>query len=124
MAVVAPIVPQPRRNVELTLVLLAIGMALGAYALVGLSVKGDVPPDLLAVGGGFAVVALGFHMVLRKYAPYSDPVILPIVTALNGLGLVIIHRIDLFMGKDFGKAAAPDQLIWTALGVIAASGVL
>jgi len=124
MSFVAPIVPRTRRNVELALLLLAIGMALGAYALVGLSIKGHVPPDLLAVGGGFMLVALGFHMVLRRFAPYSDPVILPIVTALNGLGLVIIHRLDLFAGKDFGEASAPDQLIWTTLGVLAAIGVL
>ena len=48
--------------------------------------------------------------------PYADPVILPCVVLLNGLGLAMIHRIDLI--NDPPLYGARQQLIWTTLGVI------
>jgi cell division protein FtsW (lipid II flippase) len=64
------------------------------------------------------------HVVLRFKARYADPVLLPIVTAINGLGLVIIHRIDQAKGRDLADQLAPKQLMWTALGVALAIAVL
>ena len=62
--------------------------------------------------------------MLRRFAPYADPVLLPAVTAINGLGLAVIHRLDLAyadraepLGTDVPSAAAPAQLTWTAVGV-------
>ena len=43
MAVVTPVVPPTRRNVELVLLLLAIAVAGAAYAIVGLAIEGAVP---------------------------------------------------------------------------------
>ena len=34
------------------------------------------------------------HLVVRKFAPYADPLLLPLATLLNGLGLVLIWRLD------------------------------
>ncbi|MFZ0157947.1 MAG: FtsW/RodA/SpoVE family cell cycle protein [Kineosporiaceae bacterium] len=124
MAVVAPITPRPRRNVELVLLLLAIAIGLGAYALVGIADSGTVPGDMLAYGGGMGLLALTVHLVLRLRAAYADPVILPIATALNGLGLVMIHRLDLAEGREVGSSLALRQLTWTTIGVAAAIAVL
>jgi cell division protein FtsW (lipid II flippase) len=62
---------------------------------------------------------------LRRFARDADPVLLPSVTLINGLGLAIIHRLDLAaadratrLGIDAPPAAAPPQLTWTAVGVI------
>jgi cell division protein FtsW (lipid II flippase) len=124
VALVTPVVPPTRRNVELLLLLLAIAVATGAYALAGIGTSGTVPPDMLANAGGLSLLALAVHVVLRLRAPYADPVVLPIATAINGLGLVVIHRLDLAEGRDFAESLAARQLVWTAVGVAAAIAVL
>ncbi|MBL8930320.1 MAG: FtsW/RodA/SpoVE family cell cycle protein [Kineosporiaceae bacterium] len=124
MVVVAPVITRTRRNVELVLLLVALAIGLGAYALVGIAEKGTIPADMATYGGAMALLALAVHVVLRVRAAYADPVILPIVTVLNGLGLVMIHRIDLAKGREVGESLALRQLIWTTLGVAAAIVVL
>ena len=57
------------------------------------------------------------HIVVRLVAPYADPVLLPVVAALNGLGLAMIHRLDLGRRSDDRTHSPTQQLIWTALGV-------
>jgi cell division protein FtsW (lipid II flippase) len=120
MAVVTAVETRPRRNVELVLLVLSIAIAVGAYVLVGIAAKGEVPASWTWVAGGFGVLVLLVHVVLRYVAPYADPVILPITSAINGLGLVVIHRLDL--EKD--TSLANRQLLWTAVGVAAAVAVL
>jgi cell division protein FtsW (lipid II flippase) len=122
MALVTSVVPRTRRNVELALLILAFTVALGAYALVGIAVTEHVPADLFVVGGGLVFLALALHITTRLRAPYADPVILPIATVINGLGLVMIHRLDL--AHDRSHTLASRQLLWTAVGVVAAIAVL
>ena len=52
-------------------------------------------------------------------APYADPVLLPVVAALNGFGLAVIHRLDLAY-EDAGRKHdyAQQQLVWMTLGVL------
>ncbi|MEJ2578006.1 MAG: FtsW/RodA/SpoVE family cell cycle protein [Kineosporiaceae bacterium] len=118
MALVTSVVPRTRRNVELVLLVLSFAVALGAYALVGIAETGHVPADMITVGGGLVLLTLALHVVTRLRAPYADPVILPIATAINGIGLVMIHRLD-FVGR-YGHSLAPRQLMWTAVGIVAA----
>ena len=124
MAVVTPVVPPTRRNVELVLLLFAIAVAEAAYAIVGLTVQGAVPQDWWLVGGGLALMVLVVHGVLRWRAPYADPVILPIATVLNGLGLVMIHRLDLAHHFNKSTSLATRQLAWSAIGVACAIAVI
>ncbi len=108
-----------RRGSELVLLLLSIVLGAGAYAAVGLGFSGELPADLVYIGGGMAALALLTHVAVRRLTPYADPVLLPIVVALNGLGLAMIHRIDLSLAAD-GIPAGPfagRQLVWTAVGV-------
>ncbi len=109
-----------RRGAELFLLVLSLVVGVGAYAAVGLGVEGTVPADIVGYGGWLAALCLGCHVVVRLVAPYADPVLLPIVAALNGLGLAMIHRIDLarIAAEPDSQTFARGQLVWMTLGVI------
>jgi cell division protein FtsW (lipid II flippase) len=109
------VIPRRRRGAELLLLLLALVVVLGAYAVVELSVTGEVAPGFPVLAGGTALLALLAHLALRWRLPYADPVILPCVVVLNGLGLTMIHRIDLI--NEPPSAGAQQQLLWTVIGV-------
>ncbi|OIK27682.1 FtsW/RodA/SpoVE family cell cycle protein [Streptomyces malaysiense] len=103
-----------RRGIELALIVLAVTLSVYGYCAVGLARSGRVPPGALAYGAGLGVLALLAHLAVRLRAPYADPLPLPIGVLLNGLGLVLIYRLDL---ETPGDRAAPAQLVWSALGV-------
>ena len=125
MATIAPHRVRPGRSLELGLLVLALTIGVGAYALVGLATSGSVPADILGYGAGLVALGLGLHVVMRWRAPYADPVILPVVIALNGIGLAMIYRIDLaYVARGRDVAFAERQLVWTALGVVLAAVVL
>ena len=102
-----------RRGAELFLLVLSLGVSAGAYAAVGLGVEGTIPANMVGYAGWLAALVIGAHVVVRISAPYADPVLLPVVAALNGLGLAVIHRLDLSEGTTFAR----QQLIWMTLGV-------
>ncbi|GAA4900678.1 FtsW/RodA/SpoVE family cell cycle protein [Streptomyces coeruleoprunus] len=103
-----------RRGVELSLLLCAVVFSVYGYADVGLAHSGAVPPDVAGYGAGLGLLALLAHLAVRVRAPYADPLLLPIAVLLNGLGLVLIYRLDLETPAD---RAAPTQLVWSAVGV-------
>lgn len=124
MSVVSSLAPRSGRTTELILLLGAVGIVGLAYVNLGIATTGTVPPGLAALGVGYLGVSLTFHVVLRWRAKYADPLLLPIVTLLNGLGLVMIHRIDIARGRDIGDGVALRQLMWSALAVGIATVVL
>ncbi|MFC9703867.1 MULTISPECIES: FtsW/RodA/SpoVE family cell cycle protein [Streptomyces] len=103
-----------RRGVELSLLVCAVLISVYGYAAVGLARSGAVPPDAARYGAGLGLLALVAHLAVRFRAPYADPLLLPIAVLLNGLGLVLIYRLDLETPKD---QAAATQLVWSTLGV-------
>ncbi|HET7174098.1 MAG TPA: FtsW/RodA/SpoVE family cell cycle protein [Nocardioidaceae bacterium] len=114
------IVPRKRRGVELALLVLALILGISSYALVGIGVEGRVPSDIFEYGGGLVVLALVAHLIVRLRAPYADPVLLPCVVALNGIGLAMIHRIDLarLASDPHAHTYATPQLLWTTISVV------
>ena len=115
-----------RRGAELFLLVLALAVGIGAYAAVGLGVEGVVPTDLVGYGGWLTALIVAAHVAVRLVAPYADPVLLPLVAALNGLGLAVIHRLDLTyeaLGED-NYTFARQQLTWMTLGVVLFIAVL
>jgi cell division protein FtsW (lipid II flippase) len=103
-----------RRGIELALIVLAVLLSVYGYCAVGLARHGTLPPGAAGYGAGLGVLALLAHLTVRLRAPYADPLLLPIGVLLNGLGLVLIYRLDL---ETPGDRAAPAQLVWSTLGV-------
>ncbi|WP_406331411.1 FtsW/RodA/SpoVE family cell cycle protein [Streptomyces sp. NBC_00203] len=109
-----------RRNTELALLVFAVVIPVFAYANVGLAIDDKVPTGLLSYGLGLGLLAGVAHLVVRKFAPYADPLLLPLATLLNGLGLVVIWRLDqskLLQSIGQAGSAAPRQLLYTALAI-------
>ncbi|WP_329274088.1 FtsW/RodA/SpoVE family cell cycle protein [Streptomyces sp. NBC_01451] len=109
-----------RRNTELALLVFAVVIPVFAYVNVGLAIDDKIPSGLLSYGLGLGLIAGVGHLVVRKFAPYADPLLLPLATLLNGVGLVVIWRLD--QSKRLQRLsvyveAAPRQLLYSALGV-------
>ncbi|GHH38632.1 FtsW/RodA/SpoVE family cell cycle protein [Streptomyces candidus] len=111
-----------RRNTELLMLAFAVAIPVFAYANVGLAKDGSLPAGMLGYGIGLSLLAGVAHLMMRKFAKYADPLMLPIATLLNGLGLVLIWRLD--QEPSLGKAMAPNQLMWSTVGVALFLGVL
>jgi cell division protein FtsW (lipid II flippase) len=124
--------PRNRRNVELTLLAVAVGLVLAALALVDANLHRPMLGDLARIALVYSVMVGGAHLAIRFFAPYADPLLFPIVALLNGVGLVLIFRIELEV-RDPGSEAVRQsilsfdtnpQLVWTFVSVVAFSLVL
>ncbi|MCW2669598.1 MAG: cell cycle protein [Frankiales bacterium] len=114
------------RTAELALLVLAVVLAALGYTAVQISVTGSPSGGTFSYALGLGVLYGAAHLAVRRFAPYADPVILPCVGLLNGLGLVMIRRLDLAsaesarqQGKVIPRADAPLQMVWTVIGVVA-----
>ncbi|MFO7251245.1 MAG: FtsW/RodA/SpoVE family cell cycle protein [Actinomycetes bacterium] len=105
-----------RRGAQLFMLAFAIGIIMAAYASVGLGMNGQVPAGMLTYGLGLGGLMLVAYLVLAKFAPWADPLILPLVTLVNGIGLVMIYRIENAPYEN--GASATQQITWTALGIV------
>ncbi|MFD4985735.1 FtsW/RodA/SpoVE family cell cycle protein [Streptomyces sp. NPDC058374] len=114
-----------RRNTELALLVFAVVIPVFAYINVGLAINGEIPTGLIGYGIGLGLLAGVGHIVVRRFAPYADPLLLPVATLLNGLGLVLIWRLDqserlqALARKAYGSfsPSAPSQLMYSAIGI-------
>jgi cell division protein FtsW (lipid II flippase) len=110
---------RPRRNIELVLLILALVVGCGANAMTAINEGASLSSDFWMESGILAAASLALHISLRFRAKYADPVILPIVVTLNGLGLAMIHRLDT-PDTDYGNA----QARWTVIGMALAAVVI
>jgi cell division protein FtsW (lipid II flippase) len=112
--VTAPADARRKANAELGLLILALLVTLGAYTLVGLAQTGVVPAGLATYGGAMAALGAAAHLASRRLASGADPVLLPLAFLLNGLGLVMVRRLD-FAEQT---SQAPAQTIWTVVAIV------
>ncbi len=116
MSTTAPTLPQraaEARSAERSLLSLGVTIVLAAYILLGLSTDATIPLATLVFGGALAILAALGHLTIRRFVPNADPVLFPIAFLLNGLGLVLVRRVDLAEGS----ALAVAQTTWTVVGI-------
>ncbi|MGV0837116.1 FtsW/RodA/SpoVE family cell cycle protein [Mycolicibacterium thermoresistibile] len=128
-AAVTVVPPLPtRRNAELSLLAFAALITMVALLLVEANQEQGLSWNLLQYAAAYLALFGGAHLAVRRFAPYADPLLLPVVALLNGLGLVMIHRMDLAAGELSGGAAqspsANQQMLWTLAGVVGFSLVV
>ena len=119
------------RGVELVLLAFAAVIVTGALVLVEANQEEELTRVLLYVGAAYLGLFTVAHFAVRRMAPYADPLMLPCVALLNGLGLVMIHRLDLAaqdravaLGRDAPTELIQRQVAWTAIGLALFVGVL
>ena len=113
-----------RRGTELAMLAFAVLITFFAYANVGFGVNGKLPSGAFGYGLAFAGLLVAAHLTVRRFAPWGDPLMLPLAAILNGLGLVMIHRLQLasqaglMPGNTLAASATTTQLLWTGLGIV------
>jgi cell division protein FtsW (lipid II flippase) len=110
-----------RRNAELLLLCFAAAITVAALLIVEANQDRVLRWNVISYGLVFLLVFGSAHLAIRRFAPYTDPLLLPIVALLNGLGLVMIHRLDLVDNQLSGRhhPSATQQMMWTLVGVVA-----
>jgi cell division protein FtsW (lipid II flippase) len=117
-------VPARQRNLELVLLVFACAIAAFAIVLVQLGALGHVDQTVVTLAAGLAILVFCMHFAMRIVAPNADPLILPIITVLNGLGIAEIYRIDIAFGESGWDSAGIRQIVWTAMAIVIAIAVL
>jgi cell division protein FtsW (lipid II flippase) len=124
--------PRGRRRTELLMLIFVVGVVVLAYANVGLGLNGKVPAGVFEYGIAFAVLVGAAHLAVRWLAPYADPLLLPLAALLNGLGIVMIYRLQ-ESGRNgnagvqistLSTSSTVLQVMWSALGLAAFVAVL
>jgi len=117
--------PRGRRRTEVAMLVFAVALVAFAYANVGFGLKGKLPPGMAEYLLGFIVLLAIAHLAVRKLAPWADPLLLPLAAALNGLGIVMIYRLQ-ESGRNgnsgqaittLSSSAATLQIVYTAIGI-------
>ena len=119
--------PPTRRGTEAALLGFAVLITVVAQAIVDLTITGSLRPEMAGFSAWIAALWVIAHLVVRRWAAYADPLLLPSVALLTGLGLAVIHRLDLAaeqVNSTVTREDAPVQLIWATLGVLLFVGVL
>ena len=120
--------PTRRRSTELWMMLFAVGVVLFAFLNVVGSLKDQHLSSIFEYMVAFLAIVLVAHAAIRLWAPYADPLLLPIATVLNGLGIVMIYRLNQ-VGRDgnpgnggpittLSPHATTTQIVYSVLGVI------
>ncbi|TDO15034.1 cell division protein FtsW (lipid II flippase) [Mycobacterium sp. BK086] len=121
----APVMPT-RRNSELLLLCFATLITVVALLIVEANQEQGISWDLASSTLAYLTLFVCAHLAIRRFAPYADPVLLPVVALLNGLGLVMIHRLDLIGGALTTQRGPSEeqQMLWTLVGVVGFSLVV
>jgi len=116
--------PRLLRGLELALLIFAIAVGASAVAIIDLTLVGHVTTNLLPTGALFVAALLGLHIAIRRWAPDSDSLIVPVAAMLNTIGIAQIYRIDLANEATGWAATSVRQLVWSTIAVVIAGVVI
>lgn len=108
------------RRTEFGLLVMATVIIAIALVTLNLAQGSSIGSEVAWVIGGFIGVFTIAHLALCILAPNADQIMLPVAALLNGLGLVMIYRLDLALDKQL----ASRQVMWTLISVALMIGLL
>jgi cell division protein FtsW (lipid II flippase) len=113
-----------RRGTELLYVVVAAFVVACAEAIVEVTRDNRISSHVATYAGLTLAIGVVAHLAIRRTARYADPLMLPCSVVLVGLGLVMIHRLDLGLsqqaaerGDTYTGVAAASQVVWAGLGL-------
>lgn len=119
------------RNIELGFVIAAALVVAGAEAIVEITRDNKLTSHVATYAVVVLATGLIAHGAIRRFARWADPLMLPCALLLLGLGLVMIHRLDLGLaqqaaenGTKYSGVAAASQVVWVFLGLFVFLAVL
>jgi cell division protein FtsW (lipid II flippase) len=119
--------PRTGRSTELALLLFAMLVVLIYSAAVEAGLLERITPDFWVPVVVVFAIFLGVHIAIRFLAPYADPIMLPTVALINGIGVAFLRRLDLGARPAELRAdlspftgIAFRQIQWTAAAAIGA----
>jgi cell division protein FtsW (lipid II flippase) len=116
-----------RRGAELLLLIFAMLIVLVFAAAVETGLLETITPDFWVPVAMLFAVFFSVHVAVRFLAPYADPVLLPTVALINGLGVAFLRRLDLGAADPAAReelsvftGMAIRQIQWTAAAAVGA----
>jgi cell division protein FtsW (lipid II flippase) len=111
-----------RRQTELIMLVFAFALVAFAFANVGFSLKGTLPSGTAEYMAAYIVIILIAHLAMRRFAPWADPLLLPLAALLNGLGIVMMYRLGAQVNPATGRpeisaSATGIQILFSAIGI-------
>ena len=100
------------RRREMWLLLLAAAVVTVMFVSLELALGNDLDSQAFILIAGFIGVFVIAHLAMCWVAPFADHIMLPVVALLNGIGLVMIYRLDLATGYS----TVNSQLMGTFVG--------
>ena len=102
------------RRIEIGLLIAAAIVVTIMLAALEVSSGEAVISELAGLLAGFVGLFALAHVALCFIAPHADQIMLPVTALLNGIGLVMVYRIDLANGSTL----ASRQVLWSFVGVV------
>jgi cell division protein FtsW (lipid II flippase) len=116
-----------RRRTEFSMLLFVFGVMAFALINVELSLKGQSASTFFGYMIVFVVIVMAAHLAVRRWAPYADPLLVPLASLLSGLGIVMMYRLEQ-AGRNgnpstgrpiptLSSSAVVTQILYMAIGV-------
>ncbi|CAM3285366.1 FtsW/RodA/SpoVE family cell cycle protein [Stackebrandtia soli] len=114
-----------RRNTELVLLLVAVLVLFLLQVSIELALLSEITQTAFVLTAIIAVGLGAAHILVRVFAPYADPILLPCAGLITGIGILFIRRLDMsaFVYEDGMRVPNyPTEADRAAMSVFADAG--